>query len=216
MPEKKSVKAAHSFKTKLAECRKIIVTEPADGSQAFILKILDRWDERGFEAEWAAIQKAIVARASPQDRAMIAAGERVPTSPYQLIEWVTGQAIAYERTVREFVPESKNREALVIAAAEQLRREAKKTSNPNLLRIAADRTAQAWEHRAKRTRILGRTGAPNPKRVFAVECRRMLRDTCGQPLDDVVATLTYVVTGKNVEMRDVLKPTTKAGRGHSR
>lgn len=208
--------AAYLFKTKIAECRKIVAEEPDDGSQALTLKILDRWTERGFEAEWTAIQKAVVARASPEDRAMIAAGDRIPTSPYQLIEWVTEQAVAYERIVREVIPESKKREDLVIAVAEQVRREAKRTKNSSLLRIAADRTARAWEHRAKRTRTLGRTRIPNPKRVFAVECQQMLRNTCGQPLDDVVATLAYVVTGNDVDMRDVLKPTTKAGRGHSR
>jgi hypothetical protein len=193
---------ADSFKALLAEWIKIVAeSPPRDDWHAFTLKVLNRWhDEPDVDKAWNKIQTAATSDG------------KAPLSPLPFIDWVVQQAIAYKIIVDDVIPGSEKGENLVIASAERVRLDAKKKKNPQLLRIAADRTAQAWEHREERKRILGRTGKPNPKRSFALECRQMLLNTCGQPLDDVVGMLASVVSGRVVDMRDTLKPTTKAAR----
>jgi hypothetical protein len=202
-----------TFKTQLAERRKIVAEEPDDDWHAFTLKILDHWRDHALvEDSWIAIEKAILDRASREEPYKVTAAEVASTFPSLLIDWVLAHAIAYKRMVDELIPGAEKRENLALTAAEKVRRDAKRTKNPDLLRIAADRTAQAWEHRQKRMRILGRTGKPNPKRSLVVECRQMFLDTCGEPMDDVVGMLASVVTGRAVDIRDALKPTTRATR----
>jgi hypothetical protein len=194
--------AAASFKALLADSIKIVAeSPPRDDWHAFTLEVLNRWhDEPDVDKAWEKIQTAATS------------DSKTPLSPLPLIDWVVQQAIAYKIIVDDVIPGSEKRENLVIAGAERVRLDAKKTKNPQLLRIAADRTARAWEHRAERKRILGRTRKPNPKRSFALECRQMLLDTCGQPLDEVAGMLASVISGRVVDMRDTLKPTTKAAR----
>jgi hypothetical protein len=193
-----------TFKTQLAECRKIAAEEPDDGWRDFTLQVIDRWrDEPDVDKAWQTIMRAATS------------GGRKPLSPLPLIEWVIEQAIVHRRLCDDVIAESERLENRVIAAAEKDWLAGRQPGNTDMSWAAAAKREIAQQHRADRMRVLGRQPKLAPQKRFIKLCREMFVSTCGQPLERVVEMLASVVVGHELKpnaVRDALKSTTRKGR----
>jgi hypothetical protein len=190
---------AFPFKAFLDKCQNTTLAEPDHEWKTFDLGIIGRWQDHAFaDGAWEMIEKA-----ATRDG-------RKPLWPGDLVEWIIEQARIQKRLVEEVVPKSSEIERKVISAAEKDWR----TSRDGIGGAwAGTRRDFAQQHRANRIRILGRQ--PNPRKRFIRLCRELFIANCGQPLDEVIEMLVYVVSGhetKDNEVRDALKASTRAGR----
>jgi hypothetical protein len=191
-----------SFKSVLADCRRIVEGEKDDRWRDFTLEVLDRWiDEPDADKAWNTILKSAKT------------GGRLPLSPFPLIEWVIDQAIEQKRLRDEIIPRSKQLEERAISLGQRSWRAGLREENAELIDAAHKKATFALQYRQRRVRVLGRQ--PNPHKIFIKSCREMFIANCGQPLEPVVELLTSVVMGRPLKpnaVRDALKLTTRKGR----
>lgn len=188
-----------TFKHVIDHCRAQVLAEPESKIQQFELTVLDRWKNHiDVNDAWERIRKA-----ATKDG-------KQPLSAEDFVAWVLEEAKAYDRIVKDVIPQSPALERRVIAKAE---REWRASRNATGATSAGFKRDLAIEHRSARLRILGRQ--QNARKHFIRKCHELFVANCSQPLDQVTEVLVFVVFGNAAgdnEVRDALKASTRSGR----
>ena len=188
---------APSFKSAIVSYRAAVLNgAPAGRERDFISAALNRWHSHpDTERIWKAIEKACIAH------------KNVPPPASFFIAWILRIGQDYQRLSKR-IAEAPDEQSELLSQAERDWR-AGHTLSAAWKRTLAEGAAQ------HATAVLGRQKGGAPQKRF----RRMVRDTfietCGRPLNEVVAVLAEIIFDTEVSIdavRGEKRPTTRAGR----
>jgi hypothetical protein len=190
-----------TFCDQLAHVRRQVANEPDTPRRNFEISIIDRWSKHLSANEaWNTIDQAATSDGNHS------------LEPVEFVAWVLQKGWEHHRLANDVIPKSKALEERVISEAERNWRAARQRDF-DLGFVAGIQNKLARDYRTKRLRVLGRQ--PNDRKIFIQACRKLFITNFAKPLDQVTELLVFVVFGteaKANEVRDALKPSTRAGR----
>ncbi|MCA1414467.1 hypothetical protein I6F30_25425 [Bradyrhizobium sp. NBAIM20] len=178
-----------SFKNEISDFRRALEPVGNDSERLLMLEVLDRWrDHPEAESLW---EKISANQPSPPPRAFVA--------------WLLDA-----RTTSERVQQTVQAAPGVIAKARAVSNKDWKSGKFEQAALKA-RAAENFQNLADQ--VLGHKKSQAPRQRFMRLASEMFELNCGQPLDDVVASLTEIAFGGSVSA-EVVRDARRSAKRH--